>query len=72
MKYVTAGLAGLVLLAVSGCSSGEASMMETRENAEAALGPVSFATLHGWKDDDQAAALAAFRPRPARPLARVA
>ncbi|MEN6541411.1 MltA domain-containing protein [Parvibaculum sp.] len=68
MKYATAGLAGLVLLAVSACSSGEASMMETRESAEAASGPVSFSALHGWQEDDHAAALAAFRRSCARIL----
>lgn len=68
MRYATAGLAGLVLLAVSACGSGEASMMETRASAEAGSGPVSFAALPGWQNDDHAAALATFRRSCARIL----
>lgn len=72
MKYGIAALAGLALLAVSACGSGEASMTEGQlmeGPAQTASGFLTFADLDGWADDDQAAALAAFRRSCARILA---
>lgn len=65
MRYAIAALAGLALLAVSGCSSGEAGMSET----QAGVAGLSFADLDGWQADDQSAALAAFRRSCSRILA---
>lgn len=55
-----AGFFGLVVLALAGCSSGEASMRESPIEGPGRVA-LSFADLEGWKADDQSAALAAFR-----------